>query len=62
VPIDVAAEIRELSDEYGSNQISAWTGVESSTVRRVISGEHQSYSEQLSARQTQQLLNNWAVL
>ena len=62
VPLDVAAEIRELSDDgYGRNQISAWTGINSDTVRRVISGLHKSYSDQLSARQTQQLLNNWAV-
>ena len=62
VPIDVAAEIRELSDNgYGSNQISALTGVNSSTVRRIVSGHHQSYDERLSTRQTQHLLNKWAA-
>ena len=63
VPIDVAAEIRELSDEgIGVNQISAITGINSSTVKRVISGKHQSYNDQLSTRQAQRLLNNWAAV
>ena len=63
VPNDVAAEIRELSDEgIGSNQISAITGINSSTVKRVISGKHQSYNDQLSTRQTQRLLSNWVAL
>jgi len=63
VPNDVAAEIRELANEgLGYNRISAATGVNSSTVKRVISGQHQSYSDQLSARQTQRLLTNWTVL
>jgi len=63
VPNDVAAEIRELSnDGIGSNKISAITGVNSSTVKRVISGKHQSYNDQLSTRQTQRLLSNWVAL
>jgi len=58
VPLDVGAEIHELSDEgIGRNQISAYTGVPSTTVKRVLSGLHQSYSDQLSARQVQRLIN-----
>ena len=58
VPHDVAVEILELSDEgLGSNQISAFTGINSTTVKRVIAGIHQSYSNALSARQTQGLIN-----
>ena len=58
VPVDVATEIRELSVEgFGSNQISAFTGVYSSTVRQVISGKHKSYSERLSIRQVQAFIN-----
>ena len=63
VPNDVAAEIRELSnDGIGSNKISAITGVNSSTVKRIISGLHQGYNDQLSTRQTQRLLSNWVAL
>lgn len=58
VPVDVATEIRELSSEgLGNNQISAFTGVYSSTVRQVISGKHKSYSDKLSARQVQAFIN-----
>jgi len=58
VPADVATEIHELSAEgFGSNQISAFTGVYSSTVRQVISGKHKSYSEKLSARQLQAFID-----
>ncbi len=58
VPLDVAVEILELSDEgFGSNQISAFTGINSTTVKRIISGIHKSYSNALSARQTQGLIN-----
>ena len=54
VPIDVAKQIHELDSEgQGCNQISSITGINSSTVKRVISGEHQTYSDRLSARQIQ---------
>jgi hypothetical protein len=58
VPMDVAVQIRELSNRgIGCNEICAITGINSSTVRKVISGEHQSYSDKLSPRQSQGLLN-----
>lgn len=59
VPIDVATEIHELrADGLGMNLIGMFTGINSSTVKRVISGAHQNYSERLSTRQTQGLLNH----
>jgi len=60
VPLDVASEIRELSNEgLGCNKISALTGVGSSTVKRIISGIHRSYTDRLSPRQVQALLNGF---
>lgn len=59
VPVDVAKHIVELSEEgYGVNQIGFITGVNSSTVRRIIQGEHQSFCNKLSARQIQRFLDN----
>jgi len=60
VPLDVASEIRELSNEgLGCNKIAALTGVNSSTVKRIISGIHRSYTDRLSPRQVQTLLNGF---
>ena len=57
VPLDVASEIHELrSAGLGMNQIGAFTGVNSSTVKRVIAGKHQSYCDKLSSRQIQRLI------
>lgn len=59
VPLDVAAEILELSIEgFGRDKIGFITGINSSTVKKVISGSHKSYSDKLSCRQTQGLLNH----
>jgi len=59
VPLDVATEILELSsDGVGSNEICVITGINSSTVRNVILGDHQSYCDKLSTRQAQRLLND----
>lgn len=59
VPLDIADEIRELAGEgFGANQISSITGIYASTVRRVISGDHKSYSDKLSTRQIQGVLNH----
>lgn len=60
VPLDVASEIRELSDEgLGCDKIGALTGINSSTVKRIISGIHESYTDRLSPRQVQALLNGF---
>ena len=59
VPLDVAKQILELSKEgYGSNMISSITGINSSTVRRVIRGEHKGYSDKLSTRQIQEFIKS----
>lgn len=58
VPIDLAKQVIELSEDgIGRNQISAITGINSSTVRRIIEGKHQSYSDTLSIRQVQSMIN-----
>ena len=58
VPFDVATEIHELrSVGLGMNLISQLTGINSSTVKRVISGAHQNYSDKLSCRQVQTMIN-----
>jgi len=58
VPLDVAAEIRELSfDGLGRKQIGHLTGINSSTVRNIISGTYKNYSEKLSVRESQGLIN-----
>ncbi len=58
VPLDVAVEIRELScDGLGRNQIGLLTGINSSTVRKIISGDHQNYNEKLSTRESQDMIN-----
>jgi hypothetical protein len=58
VPLDTATEILELSSEgLGSNQIGFLTSVDSNTVKRVVNGKHKSYSERLSIRQVQALIN-----
>ena len=57
VPFDVASEIHELRDDgFGMNQIGAFTGVNSSTVKKIIAGQHQSYCDKLSSRQIQRLI------
>ena len=58
VPVDVGIQILELKKEgIGRDWIGFITGINSSTVKRVISGEHQNYSNSLSARQVQGLIN-----
>ena len=58
VPLDTADEIRELAgDGMGRDMIGFITGVNSSTVRKIISGAHKHYSERLSTRQAQGLIN-----
>ena len=58
VPLDVANEILELrNDGLGMNYIGFVTGINSSTVKRVISGSHKHYCDKLSARQVQGLIN-----
>lgn len=62
VPKDVAAQILELSEDgLGRNKISQITGINSDTVRRVITGEHQSFSDQFSTRQLNAFINGWPV-
>ena len=58
VPIDVAKQVIELSQSgLGRKQISLITGINASTVRRIIEGKHQNYSDTLSIRQVQSMIN-----
>lgn len=56
--LDQADQIRELAASgYGRNKISAMVGVNSSAVKAVIQGSRVHFSERLSTRQIQALLN-----
>ena len=58
VPLDVAAEIHELRERgFGINQIGADTGVNSSTVKQILNGQHKGFCDKLTTRQRQQLMN-----
>ena len=54
---DEARQILELYEQgYGRNRIGQIVGVNSSAVRKVIAGERVHYSEKLSTRERQRLL------
>lgn len=58
VPLDAAEEIKELALQgVGRNQISAITGVPASTVRNILGGEFKTFTDKLTPRQVQALLN-----
>ena len=58
VPLDTANQVIELAESgLGRNQISVITGINASTVRRIIQGKHQSYCNTLSIRQVQSMIN-----
>ena len=57
VPMDTAKEIHELDEHgYGRNAISRITGINSSTVRNVLDGTHQTFDNTLTVRQRQNMM------
>lgn len=59
VPLDTAAEIRELSEEgHGRNKIGQLTGINSSTVRNVLEGKAVEFCDELTTRQVSSLLSS----
>ena len=57
VPMDTAAEIRELDAEgLGRNSIAQHTGINASTVRNILAGTAVQFNDKLTTRQIDRYL------